>query len=68
MKTEIEKIITNLDKLIFKNLGIAGSEQRYPGRGADESDDLIKDSLDKAKEYRRIRDEIENISSGAILR
>lgn len=59
--------VDNLSQLIRSYLLMAASEQYYPSGDADKSDSTITDSIKKANELRRLREEFENITTGVIL-
>jgi hypothetical protein len=60
--------IDSISKLIMQDLITLASEQRYPNPDPDMMDDIIKDKTESVHELRCIRERLENITSGVILR
>jgi hypothetical protein len=61
-----QAVVNSLSEQIFATLSRVGSENVNPVFGADQSDEVIKINTHKAKELRRIREEYENLMTGAI--
>ncbi len=59
-------VIDGLRRMIGEELYIAANEQAHPGIDPDKSDEKIETALRRAKEYARIRDEIEEVVTGVI--
>lgn len=60
--------VDSISKLIMRDLITLASEQRHPGSDPDMMDNIIKDKTDSVHELRCIRERLENITSGVILR
>jgi len=69
MSLDVNKtsILVSITTEIINKMLFLGSEQRYPGSDPDKSDNDIKDSKTTIKELRRIRAELEELFTGAIL-
>ncbi len=65
---EATAVIDSLSRMIHRQLRIAAAEQEAPMGDADRSYQEIRDALRRAREYARIRDEIEELVTGAIRR
>lgn len=68
MENDERRVLKGLSNLVYKELRTAAQEQRYPGHDPDRMDEIISDALDKAKAYRRLREEFENTCTGALMR
>lgn len=60
-------VIENLSELIYNTLQTLKNEQYCPRSDADAMDETIAGCAKKVKELRRIREEFENIATGALL-
>lgn len=61
-------VVDALGRMIGRSLRRAASEQAAPCNGADQSDEVIEDSLKTARDLRTIREQLENVTTGVILR
>lgn len=61
-------VVDALGRMIGRSLRKAASEQATPFHGGDQSDDVITDSLKMAKDLRFLREQFENVTTGAIIR
>ena len=68
-ETELHRtVLGGLQQLIYMALRTAGSEQAMPTMlSADSSDEKIHSALKVAKRLRRLRNDFEEIATGAIL-
>jgi hypothetical protein len=64
---EVFTVIEGLSKLVFHELTTCASEQKAPMHEADQMDSIIRDSKDKAKVLRELREEFENVMTGIIF-
>jgi hypothetical protein len=61
-------VIDSVNRLIMSDLLTLAAEQRYPNPDPDTMDDIIKDKTESVHELRCIRERLEDIISGVILR
>lgn len=59
-------VVSCLCELIRMEMRGAAGEQYHPSRNPDESDDYIKDGLEKAAALRDIRTQFENLMTGVL--
>lgn len=60
-------IIRGFSELILNHLEQAARERHHPMHTADEMGDYIKNNLNMAAEFRRLRENFENTSTGVLL-
>jgi hypothetical protein len=68
LSDEQQVIINSISEEIHSCMLAAKSEQYHPSADADKMDMIIRDNLEKVKKLREIRDNLEVIFTGVILR
>jgi hypothetical protein len=62
-----DEVVFRLGLIISAAMNRLSIEQRRPGSGADESDDLVQDLTKRVADLRRIRAEFEEVQSGVVV-
>jgi hypothetical protein len=62
-----DEVVFRLGLIISAAMNRLSIEQRRPGSGADESDDLVQDLTKRVADLRRIRTEFEEVQSGVVV-